>query len=365
MILKRKTPRHGATMLATGLLVLIFGSGASGEATYEAVCASCHGHDGRGGPGRASLQLELPDFTDCSFNSREPDADFFAVAHQGGPVRGFSPLMPAHGGVLSDAEILAALDRIRSFCTEDGWPRGDLNLPRPLFTEKAFPEDEAVITTSVALDESDAASVVLLYEKRLGRRSQLEVKVPLALETVARSQSAGFGDIELGIKHVVWDSLKKGGIASVGFDVRLPTGDEDRGLGKGTVLAEPYVSWSQMLPGDAFSHLQLKAEIPNDRDDANPEVLLRWAVGRTFTKGRFGRSWSPMLETLVTREFPRGGRDWQVDLVPQVQVSLNERQHLLLNVGLRVPITQSEDRSTELLVYLLWDWFDGGLADGW
>ena len=28
------------------------------------------------------------------------------------------------------------------------WPRGELNLPRRFFTEKAFPENEVVLTTS-------------------------------------------------------------------------------------------------------------------------------------------------------------------------------------------------------------------------
>jgi hypothetical protein len=39
---------------------------------------------------------------------------------------------------------------VRTFCASDAWPRGELNLPRALVTEKAFPEDEAVLTTSVA-----------------------------------------------------------------------------------------------------------------------------------------------------------------------------------------------------------------------
>jgi hypothetical protein len=54
-----------------------------------------------------------------------------------------------------------------------------------------------------------------------------------------------------------------------------------------------------------------------------------------------------------------------VDIVPQVQVSLNTRQHVLANVGLLVPATHRADRSVRLLFYVLLDWFDGGFFEGW
>jgi hypothetical protein len=53
------------------------------------------------------------------------------------------------------------------------------------------------------------------------------------------------------------------------------------------------------------------------------------------------------------------------DLVPQVQVTLNTRQHIMLNVGVRAPLNDRRGRHPRLMVYLLWDWFDGGLRDGW
>jgi hypothetical protein len=31
----------------------------------------------------------------------------------------------------------------------------------------------------------------------------------------------------------------------------------------------------------------------------------------------------------------------------------------------RTPLTDVDARQTEIMVYLLWDWFDGGLLDGW
>ena len=57
------------------------------------------------------------------------------------------------------------------------------------------------------------------------------------------------------------------------------------------------------------------------------------------------------------------GAQW--DVVPQMQVSLSRRQHILFNAGVRIPVTSRGERDAQLLMYFLWDWFDGGLFDGW
>ena len=72
--------------------------------------------------------------------------------------------MPAFGEVLTEAEILRALEHIYGFCDDDNWPRGELNLPRALVTEKAFPENETVLTTSVGDGTSGAVINEVLYE---------------------------------------------------------------------------------------------------------------------------------------------------------------------------------------------------------
>ena len=74
--------------------------------------------------------------------------------------------------------------------------------------------------------------------------------------------------------------------------------------------------------------------------------------------------WTPMVELLAFRDL-EGGADLNWDLVPQLQVTLNQRQHVMLNLGVRLPLTNTDRRNTLIVVYLLWDWFDGGLFDGW
>jgi hypothetical protein len=341
---------------------------ARGRAVFEERCASCHGSGGRGdGPALGAGPIRPPDFTDCRFAAREPDADFFAVAHQGGPVRGFSPVMPAHGGALPEEALRHAIAHVRTFCTDARWPRGELNLPRPLFTEKAFPEDEVVLTTRASLEDEHLVESELVLEKRFGPRSQLE----LAARGVAHEEPApahgwegGAGDLFVGAKHVLFHDLGPGSILSIGGELRIPTGDEDRGFGAGTFVAEPYLAFGQLLGHDAFLQLQALGELPFDEDRAQEETQLRAALAWSHAQDRFGRVWTPMLEAIWTTVYD-GPVHHEVDLVPQVQLTLSRRQHVRLDVGLRIPVDESSRRPTELAVYLLWDWFDGGLLEGW
>ncbi len=343
-----------------------FSPDTSGAQLYAASCAACHGSDGAGkSPDQVAFAVQLPDFTDCNFATREPDTDWFAVIHDGGPARAFAPMMPAFGDALTDWQIQAILDHVRTLCGDDKWPRGELNLPRALVTEKAYLEDEAVITTVVAAEGPGLVSTVAIFEKRLGARSQVEVSLPLVVQNTGDPEGwqTGFGDLGIGYKYVLFHSLKSGSVFALGGEVVIPTGAEQLGFGTGTTVFEPYLALGQYLLWESFLQLQVLAEFPADRD-LSDEVLVRSALGRTWTSGRWGRAWTPMLELLAFRDL-EGGADLNWDLVPQLQVTLNQRQHVMLNLGLRFPLNKTDRRNTLIVGYLLWDWFDGGLFDGW
>jgi hypothetical protein len=314
-----------------------------------------------------AFDTPLPDFSDCAFATREPDADWFAITHQGGPVRAFNQSMPAFYEGFTDEQIEMAVQHLRTFCTDDRWPRGELNLPRPLYTEKAYPEDEAVYTFDASTDSPGEVHNEFTYEKRIGPGGQVEIKLPIdfAQEASDGAWAGGFGDIEVGYKQTLAHSLEKGFIISAGGAVILPTGDSDRGLGSGVTKIEPFAAAGIILPADAFIHLLGGAELSTDTEKADHEGIWRGVIGKTFTAGRFGRSWTPMLEMLGTSEFGDDGTENLVDLVPQVQVSLNTRQQILANFGVRFPVNEREGRATRVAFYILWDWYDGGFFDGW
>ena len=73
-----------------------------------------------------------------------------------------------------------------------------------------------------------------------------------------------------------------------------------------------------------------------------------------------------MLECIGTGELPEAGANtFDADIVPQLQVMLSRRQHVMLNAGVRIPLTRRSERPTRVVAYILWDWFDGGLFEGW
>jgi hypothetical protein len=109
------------------------------------------------------------------------DVDWKAVIVHGGPFRGFSQIMPAFGEALSDNQINTAIQYLRGFCENPHWPRAELNLPRALITEKAYPEDEVVITTSFNAQGAPGVSTDVVYEQRFGVKNQIEVTVPFCV----------------------------------------------------------------------------------------------------------------------------------------------------------------------------------------
>ena len=338
----------------------------NGSEIYRVACAACHGADGKGQPiSTVGFDTPLPDFTNCSVATPETAADWVSVAHQGGPVRAFDRRMPAFGEALTEDELGRTIDYVRGLCTERAWPRGELNLPRALVTEKAFPENEALLTTTIGGGDAATFDNVLLYERRLGARSQIELSVPLAMQKDgADTWQHGLGDIAVAIKHALFHSLESGTIVSAAAEVLLPTGKETQDLGKGVTIIEPFVAVGQLLPADSFLQFQAGVELPTDSERADKEAFWRLSLGRTFVQNRFGRTWSPMIEIVGARELGQDdGAQW--DVVPQMQVSLSRRQHILFNVGVRIPITSRGERDAQLLTYFLWDWFDGGLFDGW
>lgn len=376
-----QTPRPRIAALFAALVLAYspaaFGSdgerltGQRAKEVYMNACASCHGADGTGQPrSRVGFDIPLPDFTDCSFATREPNADWVAVAHQGGPIRAFSQMMPAFGAALSQAELEAAVRHIRTFCSNDAWPRGEFNLPRALVTTKAYPEDEIVLESTIATDDPGSVVNQLVFEKRFGARNQFEIAVPfgwkeqLRVDGTGGDWEGGVGDVVAGLKRVIYDDLDRGTILSLSGELALPTGDTDAGFGSDTAMFEPSLLYGQILPDGWFLQAQGGFGIPFDEDKANDEAFARLTAGRSITQGRFGRVWSPMVEVLADRELI-GGAETEWSVLPQMQLTLSKRQHVRLNAGLRIPLNNRDQRDTQVLVYLMWDWFDGGLLEGW
>jgi mono/diheme cytochrome c family protein len=337
-----------------------------GGQLYLEGCATCHGADGRGmDRALVAFEEELPDFTDCSFASREPAADWVTIAQRGGPVRGFSQMMPSFDDALGEEALARVIAHVQQFCRDSKWPRGELNLPRTLATEKAYPEDEWVLENEMEVD-GPAVGHALIYEKRFGSRSQIELELPFSYRREdgaapdGAGWSGGIGDAVVALKQVLTHSVETGHILSAVLETKLPTGDEARGFGAGALGLEGFLTYGQILPSDLFVQAQAGAERSN-RAGSETEVFWTGGLGWSWAQNGWGRTWSPILEVAGVREGDEGTL-W--DILPQMHVTLNTRQHVMLTVGTRLPLNERE-RSPTLVVNFLWDWFDGGLRDGW
>lgn len=340
----------------------------TGQEIFEAACVACHGPGGKGQP-QTTLGFELPatfpDFSDCNGSTREKTYDWRAVIHEGGPGRGFSDIMPSFAEALTLDQIDKVMAYMREQCPDLAWPLGELNLPRPLFTEKAFPEDEWVMTSAANATGEGAVSNKIIYEKRFGARNQLELVAPFSFVQQGTGWARGVGDLMVGYKRTIFSSPPAGSILSLQGEMAIPMGNHARNLGSDVTIFETSAAFGQILPRLSFIQVQAGAELPTDTDKAPKAVFGRIALGKTFAQSQgFGRSWSPMAEILADRELETDARtNW--DIVPQIQVTLNKRQHVRLNVGVRWPLNNTEGRTTQIVFYALWDFFDGGLRDGW
>jgi len=245
------------------------------------------------------LPVQPPDFTESSFASREPAADWAGVVTLGGPLRGFDRLMPAFGDALSREEIDLILEYVQTLYEDKSWPRGEFNLPLTLGTEKAFPEDEVVMKTTVGTEAAGSVMNKLIYEKRFGSQTQIEVVVPFGWQQASGDWEpegdwhSGIGDLAIGLKRVLFHNLGVGTIASFTFETILPTGDESEDFGKGYTVFEPFLTVGQLLPADAFVQIQTGVELPTNTEEGENEGLFRVALGKTFTAGgEWGRAYS-------------------------------------------------------------------------
>jgi mono/diheme cytochrome c family protein len=340
----------------------------TGKEIFLAGCLGCHGPDGKGMPETTAgfeKPSTFPDFTACDQTTPEYDVDYKATIRDGGRARGFSRIMPSFGGVLTAEQIDLVVGYLRSLCRDNTWPRGELNIPRAIATEKAYPEDEVVITSAVNAQGSAAIENEFAYEHRIGRKTQLEISVPFSFDKQNNTWFGGLGDVGIGLKRVLFSSFNTGSILSVQQGVNFPSGNRSRSFGTGVTVFETFAAYDQLLPANSFLQLQTGTDLPKSTVNTPRSIFERAALGKSFRQSEgLGRMWSPIAEFLWDRSFETGAKT-NFDVMPEFQVTLSQRQHVRLALGVRIPATNTAGRPVQAVFYLLWDWFDGRIQDGW
>ncbi|MBV9503659.1 MAG: cytochrome c [Acidobacteriia bacterium] len=340
----------------------------SGKSIYLAACVACHGPDGKGQPDTTLVfkkPATFPDFSDCSGTTPELDADWKATIRRGGPGRGFSPIMPSFSEALTSEQIDLVIGYLRTLCREPEWPRGELNLPRPLMVDKAFPEDEVISTTTLNAHGAPGVNNEIEYEHRVGVKNEIDATVPVAFTHSTGRWLGGIGDIGLGWLRVLGLNNRTGSIFSIDGTVIAPTGSPRRGTGAGVTTFETFAAYGQLLPYNFFFQGEVGANLSANTRTAPQSLFWRESLGKGLRQGQGdGRMWTPMLEILARRDLLTGAKTGY-DILPEFQVTLSRRQHVRADFGIDVPVTNTQGRPVQAVFYVLWDWFDGSLKEGW
>ena len=293
---------------------------------WGAWCARCHAQDGSGKIDEPTVTVEPMDFTDCKLTTAEPDADWERAIAKGGPGVGLSPQMPGFEDSLTGEQISGFVAHMRGFCKESGWPSGNTNFPRPILTEKAFPENEFVILPAISHDRE--WELTGLYERRLGKRSMFEIEVPI--------EHDGVHEVALSFKHALHSNDVR--IVSLGLETAI-TGD--------TAIFEPFVSAGTMLR-DWYLQGQVKIELPVDRAKADRAFVYNAYLGRDTSQAP--NTWTLGIEF--------NGENREVSLTPQVRKGLTGTGALAASVGAMVPLNYREERGVRWVGYLLWEYLE-------
>jgi hypothetical protein len=311
---------------------------------YRAWCARCHAEDGTGRVPTPTVKVEPMDFTDCRVTTPEPDADWELVIARGGPAAGLSSEMPGFGDALGPEQIRGLVAHIRSFCGEPEWPHGNLNLPLPVFTEKAFPENELLVRPVVTHRRGEPASLRLraVYERRVGRRGHAEVGFPFESVSGVSGREVGIGDVSVAGKYVLHASHEPARILTAGLEVVLPTGSESRG--GSTMGLEPYLAAGTVWR-NVYLQTQFKIEFPAG---GLREIVYGVYAGRDLAG--VPDTWTLGLEL--------NGVDGDVAVTPQARKGLTRTGALAAAFGIRIPINNRDHQPTRYAGYLLWEYLD-------
>ena len=300
-----------------------------------------------------TITVEPMDFTDCKVATPEPDADWERAIAKGGPGVGLSPEMPGFEDSLTPQQISGFVTYMRGFCKDTGWPSGNANFPRPIITEKAFPENELLILPAINHVRKRVApaltdvSFVAVYERRLGKRSMVEVAVPVVSHDHSAFRISGIGDVAVAFKHAVYASTATPRIVSLGLEAVVPSGDHDTGLGHGTVVVEPFVTAGAML-GNWYLQAQLKTELPMDPNRADRKLVYNVYAGRDLSAAP--DTWTIGLEF--------NGENRELALTPQARKGLTGTGALAASVGVMLPLNERRERGVRWVGYLLWEFLE-------
>jgi hypothetical protein len=220
----------------------------------------------------------------------------------------------------------------------------------PLRTRRPVIEREVEVTVEHAkATEGRTTEAAAALELPIMPRWQVELEVPLVFNDPRDGAAqAGFGDVTLETKVMVFQSLDWLTQIAVGVEGRFPTGSERRGLG-GEAAVEPFVTAGialgdfDVLASVAYEfNVNANVEGPHEHE-LTASAALAWRATHRF---------APLLE-LVTVTRTRAPADDELRGKTRVSIIPGFNAKLLpgttLRLGIELPLTRARTADYTLL----------------
>jgi len=325
-----------------------------GREVFERNCMGCHGADGKGtGRLAATLPVRPSNLTDCKLTDEDPVLVGQGIIRHGGPSIGRSLAMPAFGTVLSDSDIVDVARYVRSLCTDPDWVPRELDFPHPLITSKAFPEEHITIGGRFGRNGTNVSEYFGRLDYRVNGLTDIGITSrALSINPNIGPTESGLGDTVLSVNRVLAFSTLYRALASAGLDLALPTGNDRRGLGGGSVVFVP-----SLRAGVDWKHVVVQVAgalvVPTTMSNSNTQANLDVAIGRYFLPNPRLQI-TPMIElNMGTQISGSSYGETKSAILPLIRVKW---LRWAVGVGVQVPITDARDFEVSPLFDLIYDY---------
>ena len=229
-----------------------------------------------------------------------------------------------------------------------------LHFLHPMVTESPLPENEARLEFSfanLAGGEGEEFTLTGTVEVAPVRWFSVEFSAPLThLNPEVDSSETRLGDLGLGFKLACFAFEEHGILLSVGLELGLPTGNEERGIGNDHVLEiEPWVGIGYKR-GRFEWIARVGVGFPtNQNGEREADAELEWAT--SFLFHIIDHRLAALVEIDGLRVFgeEEDGFD-SVAITPGIRFFPFDNPDLGMGVGVRLPLTDDRDSHVQTLV---------------
>jgi hypothetical protein len=236
----------------------------------------------------------------------------------------------------------------------------DLEFFYPVVTRRPVIERELELRTQYEKNrDGRQVDAALAVEWPVLPRWQIELEVPVVVDDPQEGPTtAGFGDVAIENKFLLWKSVQQRLLVAGGFELTLPSGSRARGLG-GELDLEPFVAAGIALgPFDLLGSVayewNLNPGVKGPREqEFTANLALAYVLSRWFT---------PFVElNTVTQTVGAPAEAGESSLLHRVQVYLTPGFNvrplpgMTFRAGVELPATSAREFDYTVHAGLVWE----------